>query len=83
MQGNPAFGEAFIEVVENQIRENNPPATKKTFNRLTEEGYSIDEAKRLIAAVLANEMFTMMQNSEMFNEARYVAALQKLPDLPE
>jgi hypothetical protein len=80
---NPAMGAAFIEVVENQIRENNPPITKLTFNRLTMEGYSMDEAKRLIAAVLAQEIFTMMQKSEVFNEKRYTAALQQLPELPE
>jgi hypothetical protein len=80
---NPAMGAAFIEVVENQIRENNPPITKLTFNRLTMEGYSMDEAKRLIAAVLAQEIFTMMQKSEVFNEKRYTAVLQRLPELPE
>lgn len=80
---NPAMGAAFIEVVENQIRENNPPITKKTFNRLTMEGYSMEEAKRLIAAVLAQEIFAMMQKSEVFNEKRYTAALQRLPELPE
>ena len=80
---NPAFGTAFVEVVENQIRENNPPATKLTFNRLTAEGYSMEEAKRLIAVVLAHEIFAMMQKSEVFNETRYVAALQQLPKLPD
>lgn len=83
MEENPALGEALVEVIENQIRQDNPPAVKKTFNRLTEEGYSIDEAKRLIAAVLAYEIFTMMQNSEVFNEARYLTRLQKLPELPD
>jgi hypothetical protein len=80
---NPALGAAIVEVVENQIRENNPPITKLTFNRLTAEGYSIDEAKRLIAVVLTHEIFAMMQKSEVFNEKRFTAALQRLPELPE
>lgn len=39
---------AILDVVENQIRENNPPATKKTFDRLLKNGHSKDEAMKLI-----------------------------------
>jgi len=37
-----------LEVVENQIRELNPPATKETLDRLIREGHEDDEARSLI-----------------------------------
>jgi len=36
------------EVVDKQIRQGNPPATKKTFDRLVREGIAESEARRLL-----------------------------------
>jgi len=74
--------EAIFEAVENQIRDNNPPITKETFDRLIAEGYSKNEAMKLIGFSLANEISEIMNNNQLFNEERYSQNLRNLPDLP-
>ncbi len=70
---------AMLEVVENQLRDNTPPETKQTLQRLIKEGHSEEEAKRLIATVVASEIFGVLQQKRPYDQARYVAALQRLP----
>ena len=72
--------EAILEVVENQLRDNDPPMVRKTLDRLIGEGYSDDEARDLIAVALATEIFHAAQDG--YNEARYRANLDSLPELP-
>jgi hypothetical protein len=78
----PTFPPAILEVVENQLRENNPPETKQTLQRLIKEGYSLKEAKELIGVVLFVETVDVLNKKRDFDEAGYVAALQQLPKLP-
>jgi hypothetical protein len=73
---------AILEVVENQLRDGTPPETKQTFERLVAEGYSEQEAKRLIAVVVAIEIFDVLKQNQPYNQARFVAALRRLPKLP-
>jgi len=72
-----------LEVVENQIRELNPPATKETLDRLIREGHDDAEARRLIGCVVASEIFDMLKKMQPYDEDRYVAALRRLPEVPE
>jgi hypothetical protein len=74
--------EVILGAVENQIRKNDPREAKETLDRLIQSGQSREEALRLIAAVLANEMFEVMKDKGHFDNARYVAKLARLPDLP-
>jgi hypothetical protein len=46
------LNKAILEVVDNQIRDVNPPATKETFDRLVGDGIARDEARRLIGYVV-------------------------------
>ncbi len=71
-----------MEVVENQLRDNDPPQTRQTFTRLIEAGHSEKEAKRLIACVVSAEIFDVLKNNEPFNLERFVKALDKLPEMP-
>lgn len=73
----------FLEVVENQLRENEPKETRKTLERLQAEGYSEIEAKHLIATCVIFEIFDVVQEEKPFNEARYTKNLQRLPKLPD
>jgi hypothetical protein len=75
--------QSILEVVDSQIRELNPPATKETFDRLIREGHDPDEARRLIGNVVASEIFDVLTNMEPYDEDRFVRALHRLPDLPE
>jgi len=74
--------DAIFEAIENQIKDNNPPITKETLNRLIAEGYSKNEAMKLIGFSLANEISEIMNNNQLFNEERYSQNLRNLPDLP-
>jgi hypothetical protein len=73
----------ILEVVDKQIRQHNPPATKKTLDRLVREGIAEGEARRLIGCVVASEMFDVLREQKPFDEARFAKALEKLPALPE
>jgi len=73
--------DAIFEAIENQMRDNDPPITKETFNRLIADGYTKNEAMKLIGFSLANEMSEIMNNNQLFNEERYSQNLRNLPDL--
>lgn len=69
---------AILEVVENQIRDNNPPETKKTFERLLKNGYSEEDAKKLIGTAVVSEIFDILKKKEPHDEERYIRALKEL-----
>jgi hypothetical protein len=81
-KANPRLTAAVMEVVENQIRDGTPPETKQTLDRLMAEGYAEQEARRLIANVVASEIFDILKNKELYDRDRYVTALHRLPKLP-
>jgi len=80
---NPALGEEFREVVRSQIRQNDPPETKITFERLLNEGFSEDEVIRQLAVVVAAEVFDIMKSEKPFDHERFVKRLNDLPNEPE
>jgi preprotein translocase subunit SecA len=73
----------ILEVVENQLKANDPKCTKKTFNRLLGLGYEVDESKEMIGSILIEEMYYIMKHKEPFNEKRYAKKLELLPDYVE
>ena len=70
----------YLEAVENQLRDDDPPETRQTFERLTNLGYSERDAKILIASAIAAETFDIMKTKTSFNRNRFVRNLQRLPD---
>jgi hypothetical protein len=48
---NPRLKVAILQVVDNQLRANDPPEIKQTLDRLISEGYSKKKAKELIGCV--------------------------------
>jgi hypothetical protein len=79
---NTAAQEAILEIVENQLRDNTPPETRATLDRLVAAGHSPAAARRLIGLVVAFELNDVLQQKREFDEAAFVAALQRLPLLP-
>ncbi|WP_261134389.1 SEC-C metal-binding domain-containing protein [Bacillus sp. Marseille-Q3570] len=73
----------LLEVVDNQLNMNDPKCTKKTLNRLLGLGYPVDESKKMIGAVLAEEMYYVMKHQDPFDEKRYEKKLSLLPDYLE
>lgn len=75
--------EMFLEVIDNQITNNDPPETKQTLDRLVSESIPEKEAKELIGCVVISEVFEVLKNEKEFDLSRYIAALNKLPQQPE
>ena len=79
---NPLLGEEMNKVVRNQIKQNDPPETKQTYDRLIKEGFPKEEVMRQLALVVAAEIYDVMKNKEPFNEERYIIRLNNLPEEP-
>jgi uncharacterized protein with ATP-grasp and redox domains len=75
-------GEGIVEAIENQIRDNDPPETRITLDRLMSLGESRNNAMRYIGSVFAQEVYEILRNKEPYNEERYLANLRNLPELP-
>lgn len=82
MKTNPRLKATILEIVDNQLRADNPPETRLTLERLIEEGRTEEEAKELIGCVVSSEIFNVMKNQEEFDSQRYCDALARLPKLP-
>ncbi len=79
---NQQLRKAILEVINNQMRDNDPPETNQTFVRLKKEGFSEEEAFKLIGYVVASEVFTVLKESRSYDKAKYISALNALPKLP-
>ncbi|WP_449538676.1 hypothetical protein [Ferdinandcohnia sp. Marseille-Q9671] len=69
----------ILEIVDNQIKINDPKSTKETFERLVNSGLTEIESKEMIGRVLVEEMYDMLKNQVPFNEERYDEKLSMLP----
>ena len=79
---NEKLKQAILEVVNSQIRDNDPPETKQTLDRLRESGLSEEEALKLIGYVVASEVFTVLKENRKYDKEKYISALKALPRLP-
>ncbi len=80
---NPHLKAAFLETVENQLADNDPPETQETLNRLIAEGISEGDSKLFIAQAVCVEVFDIMKHQKEFNLDRYLKNLKRLPDEPK
>ena len=69
----------IIEIVDNQIKINDPKCTKETLERLVKVGISEKESKELIGRILVEEMYDILKSQVPFNEKRYAKKLSMLP----
>ncbi len=83
MEINIKLRDQIFEIIENQIRDNDPPETKLTFEKLRKEGNSKFVTKQLIGQCVAVELFRIMKFQESFNEERYIKNLLNLPKEPK
>jgi hypothetical protein len=68
----------IIKSVEIQIRDNDPPVTKATFERLMAAGHDDATAKEMIASAIAEEIYLMMQDNRKITEEKFGEKLAKL-----
>ena len=77
-----SIGMVIEQIVDKQIRRNDPPETAQTYQRLLQDSFTDVEARRLIYMAVQVELFRLMRYGEAFNHARFIGNLQGLPDLP-
>ena len=75
---NPHLKAAILEVVENQIRDGDPPETRQTFERLLVAGYSRKQAREMIGSAVVEEIWAVLHERKPFNRARFSALLEQL-----
>jgi hypothetical protein len=80
---NPYLTAAFMEVVDNQIANNDPPETRETLDRLISEGISEEDARLYIGQAICIEVWDIMKNKREFNLKRFVRNLKNLPEEPK
>ena len=64
------------------MKDNTPPITNETYKRLCTDGYTHEDAIKLIGCALSTELYEVMQNEQPFDESRYTNNLNALPKLP-
>lgn len=79
---NERLQKAILTVVEQQILDNEPPETGATFARLQAQGYTSDEAKKLIGYVVGAEVFGVLRENRKFDADGFTERLRALPKLP-
>ena len=80
---NPYLNAAFLETVENQLADNDPPETQETLDRLMKQGISEEDAMLYIAQAITIEVFDTMKHQHEFNLDRYLKNLKRLPKEPK
>ncbi|WP_028453966.1 hypothetical protein [Chitinilyticum litopenaei] len=83
MKAREVAPEEILAVIENQIRDSEPPITRQTLNRLLLGQIPREEAVELMAVVLVDEIEAMMSEDRGFDLERYTALLKALPTLPD
>lgn len=78
-----SIGMVIEQIVDKQIRRNDPPETAQTYQRLLQDSFTDVEARRLIYMAVQVELFRLMRYGEAFNHSRFIGNLQGLPDLPD
>ena len=80
MEPNEKLREQIFEIIKNQLRDNDPPETKATYDRLRKQGYDDFKTRQLIGQCLSIELFDVMKFGKPYNNDRYVNNLKALPE---
>lgn len=75
---NPYLKEEILEVVENQLRDGDPPETQQTLERLLAAGYARQEAVEMIGSAVVEEIWVVLHDKKPFDRERFVGLLEKL-----
>ena len=82
METNHKLREQIFEIIKNQIRDNDPPETKVTYDRLLKQGFDDFQTRQMIGQCLAIELFNVMKFGKSYNNERYIKNLKALPKEP-
>ena len=81
---NPILHITIHQTIENQIAIGKPKETAQTVEALMQQGLSRHEAIHRVGTVLADEIFHILKDERLFDEAGFVRRLQRLvkPAMP-
>jgi hypothetical protein len=82
MKPNLELRREIFNIVDNQIRNNDPPETKLTYKRLESEGFDDFTIKQLIGQCVTIEIYNVMKYKKPFDQDRYIKNLNNLPKKP-
>ena len=82
METNEELREKIFEIIKNQLKDNDPPETKATFDRLRKQGFDDFQTRQLIGQCIAVELFDIFKFGKPFNNERYIKNLKALPEEP-
>jgi len=75
---NPYLKAAILEVVDNQLRDGDPPETRQTLKRLMAAGYSEQQAREKIGSAVVSEIWGILHEKKPFDRVRFVGLLEEL-----
>lgn len=79
METNEILRKQIFEIIKNQLRDNEPPETKNTYDRLIKSGFDDFQTRQMIGQCLAIELFDVMKFGKPYNNNRYIKNLISLP----
>lgn len=82
METDEALRAQLFEIIDNQLRDNDPPETKETVDRLLRDGYDAFLIRQMIAQCILVEVYDVINAGVPYNNERYVKHLQALPNEP-
>lgn len=77
-----AIKQAVEEIIDNQLKANDPKETKQTLDRLMKEGMSKEDARKYIGQCILLELFYVYKHKKPFRAGRYKRNLLNLPKPP-
>ena len=75
---NPHLRQHILDVVDNQLRDNTPPAAREAYERLQAGGYTPIQAKEMIAVLVIECIYDILKTDTPYNEAEYEKRLRAL-----
>jgi len=82
METNEKLREQIFEIIKNQLRDNDPPETKATYDRLIKKGFDDFQTRQMIGQCLAVELFDVIKFGKPYDNERYIKNLLALPKEP-
>ncbi len=82
METNEILRERIFEIVDNQIKDNDPPETKMSYDRLRKLGFDDFQTRQMIGQCIAVELYKVIKFKKPYDNKRYIENLIKLPKEP-
>ncbi len=82
MEINEILRDQIFDIIKNQLKNNDPPETKITYERLIKSGCDDFQTKQLIGQCVAYELFEIVKSGKPFDNDRYIRHLKDLPKEP-